>query len=465
MGISILPSARTPWDLIGGMIGENLSKNLPGAVQQGYQRQLGMNALSTAEGNIKNLMADKSKPPDPFQIAMEFAKVAAQNPNLERAIGPLYQTALQQSQRQTGAGEFPPGHPKKTTGEGAEQKEVPVSVSDLVPPKQSQVSDPRSIGDFTLPYGPDEISGIRQKARQLGYTADMEERFVNDALEYNKIAQNRRDIDIQNYQQQQQQRADTLQNQRDFEKYMVEHSPEFANNPDEKELALRASQKYQKEHSFAERNAKVKEELRPYQAAKTALKKTLNRPLFGQTKEQRELARPRAQMMVEMGQKPQLQLMIANGGNGEIEEADLLNPLPSKFENNLDKFGKIVSPLDFVKSIDPDSSEYNEQLDRGRQKRENQKKYMTNFLADNIESGTYKDPGTNLLLTRAHLMNKGMQWDEAGQLIDQALNQGKIKLDPQQKIDYQKLAYPPLTADNYLDTVMNNIMFPITGKQ
>ena len=119
---------------------------------------------------------------------------------------------------------------------------------------------------------------------------------------------------MNNYQQNQKQRKDTLENQALFEKYVTNHDPEFANNPDELELALKASEKYQNEPSFAERNAKVKNEIRPYQAAKKSLEKTLSRPLFGQSKEQRELSRPRAQYMVEMGQKPQLQLMIAKGG-------------------------------------------------------------------------------------------------------------------------------------------------------
>lgn len=35
MGVSILPSARGPWDLIGEMIGQNLNKNLPASIQRG----------------------------------------------------------------------------------------------------------------------------------------------------------------------------------------------------------------------------------------------------------------------------------------------------------------------------------------------------------------------------------------------------------------------------------------------
>lgn len=461
---TILPQARTPWQVIDQAIGNQISQNLPGAVQQGYQRQLGLNALDQAQAEIAQANGD------PMKIAMAFAKAGAQNPNLERALGPLLNVAMQQGQRGKGTKDFPAGG---TSASGMPTRaveggkgEVPVSVSDLVQPRPSLVQNPQGTNDFQLPYGPEEISAARQKSRQLGYLPEMEERFVNDMLEYNKVAQNRRDVELQNYQQQQQQRRDTLENQRLFEKYLTEHTPEFSKNPDELELALKASEKYQNEPSFAARNEKIKNELRPYQAAKNALKKTLNRPLFGQTKEQRDLARPRAQMMVEMGQKPQLQLMIANGGSGEVEEADLLNPLPENLEKKLSSVPKFINPFEKVTNIDPDSEQYNEQLQKGAQARLKQKENITNYLSKEIKPGKdYSHPGTNLLLTRYHLIQKGMEWQEAAQTIDQAISEGKINLDPQQKIDYQKLAYPPLTGESYFDTIMNQLMFPITGKQ
>lgn len=285
-------------------------------------------------------------------------------------------------------------------------------------------------------------------------------------LEYDKIAQIQRDIELQNYQQQQQQRADTLENQKAFEIYLVNHSPEFTNNPDELELALKASEKYQNEPSFAERNAKVKEELRPYQAGKQALEKGLERPLFGQTEEQKNLMRNRAQYMVKMGQKPQLQLMIAKKGHGEVEEADLLNPLPKEVSNRLNQLPKFVKPLSTVTSGDPESPEFQKQLDQENRKRKHQIESTTSVLTKEIKPGTYNNPGTNLLLIRKGIMDKtGASYIEAANIIDDAISRGEIKLDPQQQIDYQKLAYPPLTGDTYFDTIMNNLMFPITGKQ
>ncbi len=458
--VSVLPGDRSAFDLIGKAIGQNLQQTLPGAVQQGYQRGQGLNAIDQLQADLASAGGDVTK------MIPAIAKAYTLNPSLERSG--IAEKLIPLAQRNQGVGEFPAGQGKarEPTRPGEKQgQEVPVSVADLVPPRPSMVQNPQGVSDFQLPYGPEEISATRQKARAMGFLPEMEERFVNDALEYNKVSQNRRDIELQNYQQQQQQRRDTLENQKLFENYLTTHSPEFANNPDELELALKASEKYQKEPSFAERNAKVKEELRPYQAAKKSLEKTLDRPLFGQTKEQRSLARPRAQMMVRMGQKPQLQLMIAKGGNGEVEEADLLNPLPEHIDKRLSTLSRFINPLEKVTSIDPDSPQYSKQLEAGSKARIKQREDAENYLSKEINPGTYNDPGTNLLLTRYHLMNKGAEWQEAAQIIDNAISKGKIKLDPQQQIDYQKLAFPPLTGDSYFDTVMNNVMFPITGKQ
>lgn len=453
---TILPAARSPWQVIDQAIGGQISQNLPGAVQQGFQRQTGLNAIDKLQSDLAASGGDLSK------MIPAIARAYTLNPSLERSG--IAEKLIPLAQRNTGTKDFPAtsksGMPLKEGGE------VPVSVFDLVPPRQSNVANPQGVPEFQLPYGEEDILGIRQKARQLGYLPEMEERFAQDALQANEVAQTRRNVELQNYQQQQQQRRDTLENQKLFEKYIVDHDPEFAKNPDELELANKASEKYQNLPSFAERNAAVKNELRPYQAAKKAMEKTLNRPLFGQTKEQRDLARPRAQYMVEHGQKPQLQLMIAKGGMGEEEEADLLNPLPEKLDNQFKQFGKMVNPQEMVTSISPDSKEYREQLNRGLEKRASQKEHMVDFLSRSIEPGAdYSHPGTNLLLTRRHLMDKGASWDEAGKLIDEAIEKGQIKLDPQQQIDSQRLAYPPLTGDSYFDTVMNHLMFPITGKR
>lgn len=455
---TILPSARTPFDAIMEQMGQQLGQNLPRAAQQYGQRELGMNAIDQLQSQLQQSGGDINK------ILPALMKAYTNNQSLERSG--LGQQFMQQAQRQQGTKEFPVGGAGMPMQPGkGEQREVPVSVSDLVPARKSMVQNPQGMNDFQLPYGPEEIAAIRQQSRAKGYLPEMEERFVNDAKEYNQIATNRREAELSNYQQQQRQREDTIKNQALFEQYMTEHDPEFANNPDELALALKESEKYQNEPSFAERNEKVKNALRPYQAAKKALDKGLQRPLFGYTKDQQKLMQPRAQYMVDMGQKPQLQAMIAKNGQGEVEEALLLNPLPDDVDKRLGGFQKFVDPFEKV-TVTSDSPEYSKQLQRGSEIRLKQREDAVKQLSTLIQPGPdYSHPGTNLLLVRKHLMDKKATYEEAGQIIDEAINQGKIKLDPQQQIDYQKLGYPPLTGDSYSDTIMNNLLFPITGKQ
>jgi hypothetical protein len=458
--VSILPPDISPWQVIGKAMSQ-FGQNAPQLIEKRFQQKQGMEAIDELQKGLESAGGDINK------ILPLLAKAYTKNPNLEKSG--LGQTFLQQAQRQKGAGEFPAG--QVPTREGSEQgKQVPVSVNDLVPARETSIKNPQGITDFQLPYGPDEVSAIRQKSRELGYLPEAEERYVNDALEYNKIAEARRNIDIQNYEQQQKQFQDTIQNQALFSKYMEDNAKELWENPDDREMSLKSAERIladpkNKNTSFADLLSKVKNEIRPYQAAVNALDKSLFRPLTGMTKAQKDLNRSRAQFMVKNGQKPRLQLMIAKNGHGEVEEADLLNPLIEKFENNLNKFNKVVNPLDFVTNIDPDSKEYNEQLQRGQKAFENQKNHMIDFLSREITSGSYENPGTNLILTRSHLMNKGFSWEDSGKIIDDAIARGKIKLDPQQQIDHMKLSIPPLIGDNYSDTLLNNLLFPITGRQ
>src|SRR5271154_3216069 len=80
MGVSILPgNSRTPWDLIGQMTGQNISQNLPGAVQQGYQRQQGLNAIDQLQNDLAQSGGDISK------MLPAIARAYTLNPNLERS--------------------------------------------------------------------------------------------------------------------------------------------------------------------------------------------------------------------------------------------------------------------------------------------------------------------------------------------------------------------------------------------
>jgi hypothetical protein len=462
---TILPAARTGWDVLGEHVGAGMQRAMP-QMYENQKRQMGLNAIDQLQQDLKNANGDMSK------MIPALAKAYTLNPSLERSgiaekLIPLAQRKEMPPAGVGGASEgprtTPTGHPLKAA-EG-EQPETPLAVADLVPPRPGMIQDPQGLSQFQLPYGPEDVANIRNQARSRGLMPEIEERMVNDALEYNNIAEQRRKVELGNYAQAQQQRIDTRENQQAFEKYLSDHSPEFSKNPDELELALKSSEKYQNVPSFAERNAKVKNELRPYQAAKEQLKKALERPIFGLSPQRQKMLSDSAQFMVKEGQKPQLQLMIANGGHGEIEEANLLNRLPDNITDRLNKFPTVFNPLNSI-NVTADDPKFDEQLEKANSHLNKIKSKITNDLRDIIKPGkSYNEPGTNLLLVRKHLMDKNATWEDAGTMIFDAVRDGKIKLDPQQQIDYQKLNLPPLTGQDYFDTVMNNIMFPITGRE
>ena len=84
---TILPQSRSPWQVIDQAIGSELSKNLPGAVQQGYQRQQGLGAIDQLQQDLASSGGDLSK------MLPALARAYTLNPNLERSG--LGQFALQ----------------------------------------------------------------------------------------------------------------------------------------------------------------------------------------------------------------------------------------------------------------------------------------------------------------------------------------------------------------------------------
>ena len=86
--VSIIPAERTPWDVIGGQIGQGLSQTLPGAVEGHMQRRRANDALTQAQQDISAANGD------PQKIALAIARVGANAPGLERALGPWMQTSM-----------------------------------------------------------------------------------------------------------------------------------------------------------------------------------------------------------------------------------------------------------------------------------------------------------------------------------------------------------------------------------
>lgn len=133
---TILPAETSPWQVIDKAIGNQISHNLPGAVQQGYQRQLGLNALDQAQADIAQAGGD------PYKIALAFAKAGAQNPNLERSLGPLMQTAMQAGRVQNAFGPAQPG------GGSVSPSQIQPQLPGQIPGQTGQLATRGAMGEY-----------------------------------------------------------------------------------------------------------------------------------------------------------------------------------------------------------------------------------------------------------------------------------------------------------------------------
>lgn len=127
--MNILPPKTSGLDLLGQYIGQGMQNAMPQQYEnQKYQR--GMDVIKNAESEIAK--ADG----DPYKIALTFAKMGAAAPGLERALGPLMQTALAESQIKRA---FPEA-PGQTRGASQGQAPSTVQPSPQVAPQGQQAT-------------------------------------------------------------------------------------------------------------------------------------------------------------------------------------------------------------------------------------------------------------------------------------------------------------------------------------
>jgi len=81
--VSIIPAERTPWDVIGKKIGANISENLPGAVEQGYNRGM----LQQSLAKIRDIAKDPNA--TPLDAVLATMEAGAGIPGSERYLGML----------------------------------------------------------------------------------------------------------------------------------------------------------------------------------------------------------------------------------------------------------------------------------------------------------------------------------------------------------------------------------------
>lgn len=171
--VSILPSERTPFDVIGKDVGRALQGVLPGAVQQGFQRGQGLSAIDQLQEALGKAGGDIN------QILPALAKAYTMNPNLERSgLGQQYlqQARVGQAYGQPagaqGVGQQPPQMPGQAP---AMSQQAPSMGGDQQPSQGQAQPEFAAPSPFNI-FSPQDIDAESKRFAQI----------LNDPNAYNQ---------------------------------------------------------------------------------------------------------------------------------------------------------------------------------------------------------------------------------------------------------------------------------------
>jgi hypothetical protein len=172
--VTILPSERSSWEVQSKDIANNIQRTLPGAVQRGYERQQGLNAIDQLQAELANANGDINK------IMPAIARAYTLNPSLERSG--IAEQALMRAKSGMGTGpvaEFVEGR-----GQGGAQNlpgpqnQPGQPTPENQPPQQQPTTQPevprQTKGIFLSDYIPQDIGELitpEQKAKMLNDVA------------------------------------------------------------------------------------------------------------------------------------------------------------------------------------------------------------------------------------------------------------------------------------------------------
>jgi hypothetical protein len=400
---SILPPGRSSFDVIGQQIGQALQQNMQPSIQQGYQRQLGMNALDRAEQAIKESNGD------PYKIALAFARAGAQNPNLERSLGPLAQTAMTNAKvnrafpNQQGGG----------TGQSGQPQE-----NQAISPGLTQISPP---SDFAKPSAFNVMT-----ADQINSESERYAQAVNDPNAY-------------------QTRQAQLNNQNNIATQQREALEDMALKSDIKPSEL--SRFMQIGSQFDSRNpsewmVKAKRKYNEVKAADDSLQRAFipgtGTALLGGNREKHlKKLENDVQEKVKNGLEDETRTFLANNYVTPTEIESLIHPLTPEKEKAINALPRGIFPAKKAEKYElgqfytPENPFVS--YEEAREKAPKEMQAMQNKLADFFLNNV--DDKTSLLVLRDKLWNdRDYDWRQVGPAIKQAMEKG-LTLNPRQQAE------------------------------
>lgn len=427
---TILPSERGPWDVIGKAIGQNVSQNLPGAVQQGYQRQLGMNALQQAEQEIAQAGGD------PYKIALAFAKVGAQNPALERSLGPLMQTAMNSAavnrafpgstgQQVNGQGPVQAAQNAINMGKGPQSPQVPPEVpQETVAPSQVQPSTFATPSPFNIMTANDIDAESKRYANALRDPNAYQSRY-DQLIKQNELATRQRE-GLEDF------ALKSNVSPKDLPLFMKVGSKFDPRNPSE--WALKTRREYDKVKSN-------------FDKLETAFIPGVGSGLLGRDRsESLKRLTPTVQDLVKEGLEQETRSFLIDSYLTPTEVSEQIHPLTKKDEKSINSIPKGIFP--FQKSISfekghpeiPQKSpfiSYEEALEKAPQQIQTMQNILSDYFLNNV------GPETSLLGLRDKIIKeRDYDWRQFGPALRQAMQNG-LTLEPFQSTEMTEMETQP----------------------
>jgi hypothetical protein len=421
--VSILPAERGPWDVIGAAINKNVSQNLPGAVQQGYQRQIGHNAIDRLQQDLSQSGGDISK------MLPAIARAYTDNPALERSG--IAEHALRQAKVGQAFG-----------GQGAGGTQNPAITSN--PSQNTQNNDQQSQIPGTSPLANiTETNGI---IPTLDTQQDIDSKAKQWAIDLNDPAEYSRALDRLNLQNQEKQKQiSKLEDLAAEQGVSRQDMPEF--------MQLGRNHNYMRDpNKWVQATNK---DWGPYKNAKEQLSNAFVpgffRGLISSPKE-REASLKRLEKPIQeiLKLNPALEPKIRADLQGEYlspTEVELaIHPLSNKTNSNLEKLPKGIFPkeefgegMEFTSGIPKKKQgpfvSYNEALKKDPRGIEVMNKRLVDFFKKNI------DPDTTLLGLRDKIWNeKDYDWRQIADAMQEATTgENAVKLSPNQRAEITQL--------------------------
>lgn len=425
--VSILPSERTPFDVIMKQVGAGLQENLPQAVQRMGERERGADALARAESEIAQAGGD------PYKIALAFARAGAQNPNLERSLGPLMQTAMQNSRTARAFGDKSQTPNLQMGQPSAQPQDQGLNIPSGQQLEEVTPSQPQSTFLQPSPFNiltPDQINAESERYAVA----------INDPNGYQ-----------QRFAQLQAKNAEATNQRNDLEDFALkagvkaEQLPRFMNTSGSK-FDTRNPTKWA-ENAIRD----YKRILSNDEKLQRAFIPGLGSGLLGRDRDKKlkELV-PTVQDQVKAGLEQETREFLADNYLSPTEVEEMINPLTPQKAKAVEKLPKGLFPREtlgeatekaFTGKFEEPTISYEEAVEKAPRQLQQMQNVLSDFFLKNI------DDKTSLLVLRDKLWNdKDYDWRQIGPAIREAEQKG-LKLNDRQSTEMVDIeTQPPIQS-------------------